>query len=72
MLPPSHHVDLLLCRAGLDGLGLNADAIARCKALVLQAPGNASAALHRLRASATVGGRAAFAPPAACLDELQV
>ena len=60
------------CRAGLEGLGLNMEAVARCKALVLQAPGEASAALHRLRASAATGGRAAFAPPLGCLDELQV
>ena len=62
----------VLCRSGLEGLGLDEAAVSRCKALVLQAPGEAAAALHRLRASAGIGGRAAFVPPTACLDDLQV
>ena len=58
--------------SGLEGLGLDGPAVSRCKALVLQAAGEAAAALHRLRASAGTGGKAAFTPPLACLDDLQV
>lgn len=59
------------CRVGLEGLGLDAVAVGHCKALVLQVPGEAAAALHRLRARADSGARAAFCPPTACLDEIQ-
>lgn len=60
-----------MCRVGLEGLGLDALAVGHCKALVLQVPGEAAAALHRLRARADSGARAAFCPPTACLDEIQ-
>lgn len=68
-------------KAGLEGIGLSAEAIARCRQLVLQAAGEAEAALFRLRTmlAPTVTGRhgghrAGARPPSAaalaCLDEL--
>ena len=62
----------LICRVGLEGLGLSNAAVGRCKALILQTPGEAAAALLRLRARADAGGKGAFSPPPACLDEIQV
>ena len=61
-----------MCRVGLEGLGLDAAAVGRCKALVLQVPGEAAAALHRLRVRADSGAKAAFCPPPTCLDQIQV
>lgn len=67
--------------AGLEGIGLSAEAIARCRQLVLQAAGEAEAALFRLRtllAHVVTGRHGAHRPGArpssgaalACLDEL--
>lgn len=69
-------------RAGLEGLGVGADAIGRCRQLLLQAAGEPEAALFRLRALLAPGGAAPAVPagatrrlgalpsPLACLDEL--
>jgi len=58
---------------GLEGLGLDGPAIGRCRALVLQLPGEAAAALHRLRARlASTGGGPLPLPLTAALDHLQV
>ncbi|KAK9811583.1 hypothetical protein WJX72_006503 [[Myrmecia] bisecta] len=59
-------------RVGLEGLGLDAAAVARCKQFVLAIPGVADAALHRLRAKLEAGGRGLPPAIAACLEELQM
>ncbi|PSC69649.1 putative serine threonine-kinase GCN2 isoform B [Micractinium conductrix] len=72
-------------KAGLEGIGLSAEAIGRCRQLVLQAAGEAESALFRLRTMlahatpgrhgsghrAAGGGRPSSAAALACLDELQ-
>jgi histidyl-tRNA synthetase len=67
-------------KAGLEGIGLSPEAVGRCRQLVLQAAGEAGAALHRLRTllAHAAAGRAARSGPRphgpaaalACLDEL--
>ena len=59
-------------RVGLEGLGLDGGAIGRCRGLVLQLPGEAASALHRLRERLRPASGTLAPLLAAALDHLQV
>lgn len=60
------------CRVELGMLGLDGAQVGRCRALVLQLPGEAAAALHRLRSRLLPGGPAGASKLSGAVDHLQV
>lgn len=61
-------------RAGLSGLGLGAESVSQCRAAVLELPGEASAAIDRLRSHLRFTLRSATAQDtvASALREIEV